>query len=65
MKKKELSLLTESELDKLAHDTREEIGKLRFQKALGQLDNSHLMREKRRLIARIETLSQIKKVAKK
>jgi large subunit ribosomal protein L29 len=56
MKRKDIRQLNDVELDKLRHDTTEELGKLPFQKATGQMENVHLIREKRRLLARVLTL---------
>ena len=58
MKRKDIRQLNEMELDKLRHDTSEELGKLPFQKATGQMENVHLIREKRRLLARVLTLQK-------
>lgn len=60
MKKKDIRELSEIELEKLQSDTIEEIGKLRFQKALGQIDNVHLIRNKRKFLARILTIRKEK-----
>lgn len=58
MKRKDTQQLSDAELDKLRHDTIEELGKLPFQKATGQLENVHLIRNKRKLLARILTLQK-------
>ena len=60
MKRKDMRQLSEGELDKLVHDTIEEIGKLRFQLATGQLENVHLIRNKRRILARALTIHKTK-----
>ena len=60
MKLKDIRQLSEAELDKLQHDLVEEIGKLRFQKAIGQLDNFHLIKTKRKTLARVLTLKKEK-----
>lgn len=60
MKKKDMRELSDMELDKLESDTIEEIGKLRFQKSLGQLDNLHLIRNQRKVLARILTIRKVK-----
>jgi len=56
MKLKDIRQLSDPELEKLQHDTVEELGKLPFQKAIGQLENLHLIRNKRKLLARILTI---------
>ncbi len=58
MKRKDVQLLSDAELDKLRHDTVEELGKLPFQKATGQLENVHLIRNKRKLLARVLTIQK-------
>ena len=58
MKRKDVRQLNDAELDKLWHDTVEELGKLPFQKAIGQLENVHLIRNKRKLLARVVTLQK-------
>jgi large subunit ribosomal protein L29 len=65
MKKNELYQLNPADLEKLLQDTQEEISKLRMQKALGQLDNISLIRNKRKDVARILTLINGKKAANK
>jgi large subunit ribosomal protein L29 len=65
MKKHELYQLNPADLGKLLQDTQEEISKLRMQKALGQLDNIALIRNKRKDVARILTLMNGKKAATK
>lgn len=61
MKRKDMRQLSAPELDKLQHDIVEEIEKLRFQKAIGQLDNFHLIRTKRKILARTLTLKKEKR----
>jgi ribosomal protein L29 len=63
MKIKDLRQLSEPELTKVLHDTQEEIGKLLLQKAIGQLDNVHLIRIKRKLVAKVLTLIKEKDAA--
>lgn len=55
MKAEELNTKTEDELKKLLLEKRKEQMNLRFQKANGQLEKMHQIRETRRLIARIKT----------
>jgi large subunit ribosomal protein L29 len=47
---------SELELSNRARDLREQLFKLRFQRATGQMENPMKMREVRREIAQIETL---------
>jgi len=47
---------SESELSNRARDLREQLFKLRFQRATGQMENPMKMRQVRREIAQIETL---------
>ncbi len=54
-KTKELRELTDEELDRRLHDTRQELFNLRFQSATGALDNHGRLRAVRKDIARIYT----------
>lgn len=56
MKVKELRDLTDAELDKKLTDSKDELFKLRFQMATGQLDNPMKLQEVRRKIARVKTI---------
>ncbi|KUK82185.1 MAG: 50S ribosomal protein L29 [Pelotomaculum thermopropionicum] len=56
MKVKELRELTDAELNKKLSDSKEELFKLRFQLATGQLDNLMKLKEVRRNIARVKTI---------
>ncbi len=56
MKVKELRELTDAELTKRLHDSKDELFKLRFQMATGQLDNPMKLQEIRRKIARVKTI---------
>jgi large subunit ribosomal protein L29 len=56
MKVKELRELTDAELSKKLSDSKEELFKLRFQLATGQLDNLMKVQEVRRNIARVKTI---------
>ncbi|PYQ26793.1 MAG: 50S ribosomal protein L29 [Acidobacteria bacterium] len=49
---------SELELSNRARDLREQLFKLRFQRATGQMENPMKMRQVRREIAQIETLLQ-------
>ncbi len=56
MKVKELRELTDAELNKKLLDSKDELFKLRFQMATGQLDNPMKLQEARRKIARVKTI---------
>lgn len=56
MKVKELRELTDAELNKKLDDSKDELFKLRFQMATGQLDNPIKLQEVRRKIARVKTI---------
>lgn len=56
MKASELRELTDAELQKKLHDTKDELFRLRFQLATGQLDNPMRIKEVRRSIARVKTV---------
>ncbi len=56
MKAKELRERTRDELDELYDDLREELFKLRAQRAVSQLEKSHRVKEVRRTIARVLTI---------
>jgi large subunit ribosomal protein L29 len=53
---KDIRELGEVELEKAHHDAIEEIVKLRFQKSTGQLENPRMLRNTRRILARIKTV---------
>ena len=53
---KDIRELSEVELEKAHHDAIEEILKLRFQKSTGQVENPRLLRNTRRILARIKTV---------
>ena len=55
-KTKDIRELSDVELEKAHHDAIEEIVKLRFQKSTGQLENPRLLRNTRRILARIKTV---------
>lgn len=55
MKAKEIRDLTNEELIKKLDDSKDELFKLRFQLATGQLDNPMRIKEVRRNIARMKT----------
>jgi len=56
MKVKELRELTDTELGKKLTDSKDELFKLRFQMATGQMDNPMKLQEVRRKIARVKTI---------
>ncbi|MBO8136877.1 MAG: 50S ribosomal protein L29 [Desulfotomaculum sp.] len=56
MKTKELREMTTEELNKKLEEKKDELFKLRFQVATGQLDNPMRIKDVRRTIARIKTI---------
>lgn len=56
MKTKDIRELSDSELYKKLDDSKDELFKLRFQMATGQLDNPMKLKEIRRRIARVKTV---------
>ncbi|HQD76695.1 MAG: 50S ribosomal protein L29 [Peptococcaceae bacterium MAG4] len=56
MKAKELREMTDAELNKKLSDSKDELFKLRFQMATGQLDNPMKLQEVRKRIARVKTI---------
>lgn len=60
MKAEQLRELSAEELDGKAQELREQLFRLRLQKAVGQLDNAMKLRETRREIARVKTLRRQK-----
>ncbi len=56
VKVKELREMTDVELRKKLTDTKDELFRLRFQSATGQLDNPMKIQEVRRRIARVKTV---------
>ena len=56
MKVKELREMTDAELNKKLSDSKDELFKLRFQMATGQLDNPMKLQEVRKKIARVKTI---------
>lgn len=56
MKVKDIQNMASEELAKKVEDLKDELFKLRFQLATGQLDNPMRIREVRRTIARIKTV---------
>jgi len=56
LKTKDIRELTDAELYKKLDDSKDELFKLRFQMATGQLDNPMKLQEARRRIARVKTI---------
>ena len=56
MKTKEFRELTTEELNKKVDEAKDELFKLRFRLATGQLDNTMQIKEVRRRIARVKTI---------
>jgi large subunit ribosomal protein L29 len=56
MKANELRELSNSDLDKLINDTKQELFNLRFQKSVGKLTNTARVRTLKKDIARAKTL---------
>lgn len=48
--------MTDAELNKRLEDSKDELFKLRFQMATGQLDNPMKLKDVRRRIARVKTI---------
>lgn len=62
MKVKEFRDLTDAELAKRIDDSKDELFKLRFQLATGQLDNPMKIKECKRKIARLKTVETERKL---
>ncbi|MDD3654314.1 MAG: 50S ribosomal protein L29 [Desulfotomaculaceae bacterium] len=56
MKVRDIRDLTDAELNKKLDESKDELFKLRFQIATGQLDNPMKLQEVRRRIARVKTI---------
>ena len=56
MKAKQLKEMSADELRKALEDSKDELFKLKFQLATGQLDNPMRIKEVRRSIARVQTV---------
>lgn len=61
MTAKEIRDLSATELDKSLRDTRQELLNLRLGRQSGQVEKTHLLRVKRKDIARMETILTEKK----
>lgn len=60
---KELKALSDTDLKERARSIQEELMKLRFRAASGQLEKSHRMRELRRTLARVKTFYKSKSIS--
>jgi large subunit ribosomal protein L29 len=56
--------LTDEELARKVDDSKDELFKLRFQMATGQLDNLMKLKEVRRTIARVKTIMRQRELSK-
>ena len=65
MKASELNELSNDELEQKAHDTRRELFNAKVKHATGQLENTSLLRNLRRDVARVETVLAQKREADK
>jgi large subunit ribosomal protein L29 len=63
MKAKEIQELSVTELEKRLRDTRQESLMLRLRRQTGQVEKTHQIRERRKDIARLETVLTQKKRA--
>ena len=63
MKPEKIRELSEADLQAREKELSEQLFKLRFQKAIGQLDNALKVRETRRDIARVKTILKEKQAA--
>jgi large subunit ribosomal protein L29 len=62
VKVKEIKEMSDDELRKALNDSKEELFKLRFQLATGQLDNPMRIKEVKRNIARVKTVIRQKEL---
>jgi len=60
MKAKEVRDLSLVEIEKQLRDTREELLQMRLRKVTGQVERSHMLKELRRDIARLETFRNVR-----
>lgn len=58
---KEIAELSLAEIEKKIRDDRHELLELRLKKNTGQLEKSHLLKDMRRDIARLETVASVKR----
>lgn len=61
MKAKEINELSLAEIEKKIRDLRNELLELRLKKKTGQLEKSHLLKDLRRDVARLETFATSKR----
>ncbi len=64
MKARELRELAEDELNRREEELKDQLFKLRAQKAIGQLENTMKMKNIRREIARIKTILRERQLGK-
>lgn len=62
MKPKEIRELSKTEITQRITEESEQLRQLTFQHAIAQIENPMLLREKRRLIARLNTILNEKKL---
>ncbi|MBK1877855.1 50S ribosomal protein L29 [Pelagicoccus mobilis] len=65
MKTKDIKELSVAEIEKKLRDTREQLLDLKLQKQTGQVEKTHEITAKRKLIARLETIRNEKIAAEK
>lgn len=63
MNAKQIRNLNTEEINKRIEEESEQLEHLRFQHAIAPLENGHLLREKRRLVARLKTILNERKRA--
>lgn len=63
MKPREIRNLSPEEIQKRIEEEEEQVEQLRFQHAVAHLENPMVLREKRRLIARLKTILNEKRQA--
>jgi len=61
LKPKEIAELSLAEIEKQIRDLRHDLLELRLKKKTGQLEHSHLLKEMRRDVARLETFATHKR----
>jgi len=61
LKPKDIAELSLAEIDKKIRDMRHDLLDLRLKKKTGQLEQSHLLKEMRRDVARLETFATAKR----
>ena len=63
MKAKEIHALSIEEISERVREEEEQLRQLNFQHAIAHLENPMILRQKRRLVARLKTILQEKKAA--